>query len=397
MRLEIKLDPLSLTLFFFFFPNNKQNNRPFLAASATNGKGEQNDKNDGDDVAAEGERLTVPVAGADADWREFRARLVRGAAATTTTMASEEASSSSSSPSTSSVSTASTPLRPTFSSSSSSSSSSPSLWAHPLGRPEKGCVLVAHPLLFTSTQTYFSRSVVFLIEHSDDGGDGGSGGGGGGGTAGLILNKPTTLTLSDVGGGVSSLLPEFADATLHLGGDVERSSLHVLHPVASLQGSLEVVSGVRVGGVDAAARAVRSGEADADDFKFYHGYCGWAPGQLEREFRSGVWFAAAASKEVILGALSSFSSPPSSSSLSSPSAASPLSSSSSPAAANKKPAPTLLSGEAMWHGVLELMGGEHAEMSRALRASSAGGGGGGGGGSGGGAGSGGGGGGGESR
>ena len=175
------------------------------------------------------------------------------------------------------------------SSPSSSSSSSSKLWAHPLSRPERGCVLVAHPLLFTSTQTYFSKSVVFLIEHDDGedaaaagiddgGGEGrGAGGGGGerrvrGGTAGLILNKATTITLGDVGGGVAPLLPTFGSSTLHLGGDVERSSLHVVHGVPGLPGSIEVVSGVRVGGVDAAAEAVREGRASAGDFKFLHGY-----------------------------------------------------------------------------------------------------------------------------
>lgn len=29
------------------------------------------------------------------------------------------------------------------------------LWAHPIPRPERGCLLVAHPLLFRAQQTYF--------------------------------------------------------------------------------------------------------------------------------------------------------------------------------------------------------------------------------------------------
>ena len=31
------------------------------------------------------------------------------------------------------------------------------LWAHSLNFPEKGCLLVAHPLMFTTQQTYFSQ------------------------------------------------------------------------------------------------------------------------------------------------------------------------------------------------------------------------------------------------
>jgi len=280
-----------------------------------NDKSDKNDKNDNKNDGNEEEldldnppsdpsaagALSLPLAGADTDWREFRAKLVGATTATAAAAAAEEeGTSTSTSSSSSSLAEALRSRSPTSSpSASSSSSSSSKLWAHPLSRPERGCVLVAHPLLFTSTQTYFSKSVVFLIEHDtgdevfDDGesgsGDGGSEGAGvpRGGTCGLILNKPTTITLSDVGGGVAPLLPVFGDSTLYLGGDVERSSLHLVHGIPGLKGSLEVVSGVRVGGVDAAAEAVKEGRARAEDFKFLHGYCGWAPGQLEREFRSG--------------------------------------------------------------------------------------------------------------
>ncbi len=68
--------------------------------------------------------LVLPVMGADADWRAFRARLV----------------------------SSSRPKGPT------SSHSAPSQdWAHSLPGPEKGCLLLAHPALFSESQTYFFR------------------------------------------------------------------------------------------------------------------------------------------------------------------------------------------------------------------------------------------------
>ena len=370
--------------------NNSSIRRPLVAAFASrgdeNGSDENDDKEDEEkeeevdlDAPPSGAEaagaLSLPLAGADTDWREFRAQLVGATKAASANAAGEAAALTSSGASTSSSSSPSPLAQASRSrsrsassssssaSSSSSSSSSSKLWAHPLSRPERGCILVAHPLLFTSAQTYFSKSVVFLIEHDNaeetsvDDGDRIGARLQGGGTCGLILNKPTTLTLSDVGGGVSPLLPAFGGSTLHLGGDVERQSLHVLHGVAGLAGSLEVVSGVRVGGVDAAAQAVAEGRARAGDFKFLHGYCGWSPGQLEREFRSGVWFAAAASSEVLLrgAALAATAE-----------AAEEERDASSPSS------PSLRSGgDSMWHAVLELMGGEHAEMSRALRQSAA--------------------------
>lgn len=34
-------------------------------------------------------------------------------------------------------------------------------------KPEKGCVLLAHPVMFANSQTYFHQAVIFIIEHSE--------------------------------------------------------------------------------------------------------------------------------------------------------------------------------------------------------------------------------------
>lgn len=41
-------------------------------------------------------------------------------------------------------------------------------WAHPIANPEKGCVLIAHPLMFTTEQQYFAQ-VRLLLHESQDG------------------------------------------------------------------------------------------------------------------------------------------------------------------------------------------------------------------------------------
>ena len=38
-----------------------------------------------------------------------------------------------------------------------SPSSARSRWAHDVGKPEKGCLLLAHPLMFDDSQGYFSQ------------------------------------------------------------------------------------------------------------------------------------------------------------------------------------------------------------------------------------------------
>ena len=135
---------------------------------------------------------------------------------------------------------------------------------------------------------------------------------------------------------MEALCPAFAGARLMLGGDVERSSLHVLHDVGGLAGSVPVIPGVRVGGVDAAAGAVSAGDATPDAFVFLNGYCGWRPGQLAQECEAGVWFPAAGSAGLALAARGG--------------------------AGGGRPA-----GRALWHAVLDLMGGEHAALSASMR------------------------------
>ena len=246
---------------------------------------------------ASGSDLKLPLAGADTDWREFRARLVSGASAGAATRpAADAADADAPAPGTSSG------------------------WAHPLTAPEAGAVLIAHPLLFTTSQTYFHQSVVLLISHGPDG------------SAGLILNKPSQYTLADVGG-VDALLPACGGCTLYLGGDVERASVHVVHALPSLPGAVQVVPGVCVGGVEAAAAATASGAAPADAFQWLSGYCGWSPGQLASEVEAGVWTVAAADAATLLSA-------------------------------SRPGGPR---GGALWHALLERIGGDHAALSAATR------------------------------
>lgn len=62
---------------------------------------------------------------------------------------------------------------------------------------------------------------------------------------------------------------------------------------------------------------------------------GWGPGQLEEEVRRGVWFPAAASSAFVLQ--------------------------------QQPPGQPAAGVEAMWHQILQLMGGEYAELSAAMR------------------------------
>ncbi len=95
-------------------------------------------------------------------------------------------------------------------------------WAHSIPLPEQGCLLVAHPLMFSEQQTYFYQSCIFLFHHDERG------------SAGIVLTRPSQHTLGTVAG-AEMLCPEFEDSILHLGGDVGNDTLHVLHGVPGLK------------------------------------------------------------------------------------------------------------------------------------------------------------------
>jgi len=240
--------------------------------------------------------LAAPYAGMGTDWREFRARLVQ----------QERASAG--------------PGEDRLRSSSEAEARPSGMWAHAIPGPEQGCLLIAHPLMFTNNQTYFHQAVLFVFSHADTG------------TVGLILNKPTKFVLGGVHG-AEVLSPEFSAEPLFLGGDVGRDTLHVLHPHPHLEGAQPVLHGVCIGGFRGAKDAVQRGDARPEDFRWFTRYAGWAPGQLEAECQQGVWFTAAAGKDLVLQRVTG-------------------------------------TGQEMWHQVLELMGGEYADLSRAMRVSS---------------------------
>ena len=57
-------------------------------------------------------------------------------------------------------------------------------------------------------------------------------------------------------------------------------------PLLPAPGSVEVVKGVYMGGIDAAKSRVQAGGADSGQFKWFAGYAGWGPGQLQTGARA---------------------------------------------------------------------------------------------------------------
>ena len=147
--------------------------------------------------------------------------------------------------------------------------------------PAAGMLLIAPPIM---DDPNFRRSVVLLCEHGVDG------------SFGLILNRSLTLELTDVVDGM-----EQYGGSLSLGGPVQPNTLHVLHRYGSRVGeSIEVTDRVFWGGDFEAIQAlIESEPTSAEEMRFFLGYAGWSPGQLDQEIEQGGWILAPSEESLI--------------------------------------------------------------------------------------------------
>ncbi len=147
--------------------------------------------------------------------------------------------------------------------------------------PAPGTLLVAPPMM---RDPHFRRAVVLLCEHAD------------GGSFGLILNRPLDLHPREVIEGFYAY-----DDPLSLGGPVQRDTLHYLHRHGpAVPGSVDLGDGVRWGGDFEAVQAlVRKGATNQQELRFFVGYAGWSPGQLDEENDADGWIVAPARADLV--------------------------------------------------------------------------------------------------
>ena len=146
--------------------------------------------------------------------------------------------------------------------------------------PAPGVLLVAPPMMLDPN---FWRAVVLLCEH------------GSAGSFGLILNRPLALELSDVMNDLEG------ENMISLGGPVQQDTLHFLHRHADqVSEAIPIVEGVHWGGdFEAIKTLVQTELVTPLDLRFFLGYAGWSPGQLEEEIEQGGWFLANAADVLI--------------------------------------------------------------------------------------------------
>ncbi|MDX9980245.1 MAG: YqgE/AlgH family protein [Lentisphaeria bacterium] len=136
----------------------------------------------------------------------------------------------------------------------------------------KGDLLIAASTLLDPN---FQQTVVLICENDPAKG-----------THGLILNRPISLPRE-----LLAVIPFPAPSILFRGGPVQPDSLQVLHPFGErIPGAVKVLDGLYIGGdFDVLAGGLADESLDTDFCRFFLGYSGWSPGQLEGEFAEGAW------------------------------------------------------------------------------------------------------------
>lgn len=158
---------------------------------------------------------------------------------------------------------------------------------HPVqARPAAGTFLVARRSL---DGTYFGHTVIYLIEHDEQG------------TLGLIVNRSSQIRLTDA-------LPDIEDEAaaahrLYYGGPVEPSVIMMLmRGQSAVKGMAHVADSVYVSVDRRVLDAALAANRQADELRLYLGYSGWSSGQLDDELLRGSWHVVGASPEAIFAA-----------------------------------------------------------------------------------------------
>jgi len=139
--------------------------------------------------------------------------------------------------------------------------------------PRQGGLLIAAPFL---RDFRFSRSVVLMVEHNDEG------------SMGIVLNKNfnSLTTLNKLVPALESLPP----IPLYNGGPVGGKTLFYLHTLSYLKDSLPMGNGLYLNGdFDQMQQYILSGAPTQGVVRFFMGYAGWQRGQLKQEIEDNTW------------------------------------------------------------------------------------------------------------
>lgn len=137
--------------------------------------------------------------------------------------------------------------------------------------PSRGKILISEPFLRDAT---FGRSVVLLIDHTEEG------------SMGLIINKQLPIFVNDI-------IKEFKyieNIPLYKGGPIATDTLFYLHTLADIPGATPISKGLYLNGdFDEIKKYILQGNKVDRYIRFFLGYSGWESEQLSTELKENTW------------------------------------------------------------------------------------------------------------
>ena len=137
--------------------------------------------------------------------------------------------------------------------------------------PSRGKILISEPFLRDAT---FGRSVVLLIDHTEEG------------SMGLIINKQLPIFVNDI-------IKEFKyieNIPLYKGGPIATDTLFYLHTLADIPGAIPISKGLYLNGdFDEIKKYILQGNKVHRYIRFFLGYSGWESEQLSTELKENTW------------------------------------------------------------------------------------------------------------
>ena len=152
------------------------------------------------------------------------------------------------------------------------------------GGPANAVLLVARPDL---PDPRFRETVILATQAPD------------GSTVGVILNRPTSLSLSDIVTEDLADLAEGYEDPVYYGGPVLGRTLVALFEAdeAPAAPAFHVLKDAYLSMHPALIESLLS--QDEAGYRLYAGFSGWAPGQLRREVERGDWYIVPATPDLL--------------------------------------------------------------------------------------------------
>lgn len=132
----------------------------------------------------------------------------------------------------------------------------------------KGSLILSQPLM---KDLNFERSIILICEHNSDG------------SFGYKLNDK--LSPDSIKSDTNKIIKE----NLYDGGPVENSYLNFIHSSGQIKDSVKISKDIYLGGdLDSLIDDIENNVSSLK-FKFFSGYSGWSPNQLDNEIDENSW------------------------------------------------------------------------------------------------------------